>query len=108
MLNAGICMLDQALELAHREMEALGDEDYGLAVKLAEQRSEITSMAWRMLASGCDEGYRNRLLALSELQVQLAEKASQAQESLRADLQQARRQRQRIRGYHQAVGQALQ
>ena len=89
-------------------MAALEDGAYDRAVELAERRGEITSMAWHLLESGGADQYRNRLIELTRLQEHLTELAAQAQEVVRASLQRSRLEKQRMRGYHQAVGQALQ
>ena len=62
-MSQGLCLLDEALDLARQEMLALEDGAYDRAVVLA---------------------------------------------VIRASLQRSRREKQRMRGYHQAVGQALQ
>lgn len=104
----GICLLDQALDLAMQEMAALEDGAYEKAVELAEKRNEVTSMAWHMLESGSVEEYRGHLVELNRVQEHLTSLAIQARDSLRQDLQRSRRERQRMNGYHQSIGQALQ
>ena len=99
-MSQGLCLLDEALDLARQEMLALEDGAYDRAVELAERRNEVTSMAWHVLESGSTE--------LTRLQEHLADLAAKAQEVIRASLQRSRREKQRMRGYHQAVGQALQ
>lgn len=107
-MNQGLSLLDQALALARQEMSALEDGAYDKAVELAERRGELTGMAWQLLESDRVDQYRNRLVELTRLQEHLSELAAQAQDVVRASLQRSRLERQRIRGYHQAVGQALQ
>ena len=104
----GICLLDQALDLAMQEMIALEDGAYDTAVALAEKRNEITSMAWHMLDGDNVEECRGHLLELNRVQEHLTSLAIQAQDALRQELQRSRRERQRMHGYHQAIGQALQ
>ena len=104
----GICLLDQALDLAMQEMAALEDGAYEKAVELAEKRNEVTSMAWHMLENGSVEEYRGHLVELNRVQEHLTSLAVQARDALRQDLQRSRRERQRMCGYHQAIGQALQ
>ncbi|AMD90832.1 hypothetical protein [Desulfovibrio fairfieldensis] len=107
-MSQGLCLLDEALDLARQEMLALEDGAYDRAVELAERRNEVTSMAWHVLESGSTDQYRNRLIELTRLQEHLADLAAKAQEVIRTSLQRSRREKQRMRGYHQAVGQALQ
>lgn len=104
----GAFLLDQALDLARQEMAALEDGAYDKAVKLAERRNEVTSMAWHLLESGSADEYRNRLIELTQLQEHLTDLATSVRDRVRQSLQRSRRERQRMQGYHQAVGQALQ
>ncbi|WP_298031135.1 hypothetical protein [uncultured Desulfovibrio sp.] len=107
-MGQGLSLLDQALDLARQEMAALEDRAYDKAVELAERRGEVTSMAWHLLESGGADQYRNRLIELTRIQEHLSELAVQARDVVRASLQHSRMEKQRMRGYHQAVGQALQ
>ena len=107
-MGQGLSLLDQALDLARQEMAALEDGAYDRAVELAERRGELTGMAWQLLESDGVDQYRKRLIELTRLQEHLTELAAQAQEVVRASLQRSRLEKQRMRGYHQAVGQALQ
>ena len=104
----GICLLDQALDLAMQEMTALEDGAYDKAVALAEKRNEITSMAWHMLDGDNVEECRGHLLELNRVQEHLTSLATRARDTLRQELQRSRLERQRMHGYHQALGQALQ
>ena len=75
----GIALLDEALELARQE-----------------------------LARETMDEYRSRLLEQARLQEQLSDIAARARNDVRQSLNHARREQRRIRGYHQAVGHALQ
>ena len=66
-MSQGLCLLDEALDLARQEMLALEDGAYDRAVELAERRNEVTSMAWHVLESGSTDQYRNRLIELTRL-----------------------------------------
>ena len=90
-MSQGLCLLDEALDLARQEMLALEDGAYDRAVELAERRNEVTSMAWHVLESGSTDQYRNRLIELTRLQEHLADLAAKAQEVIRASLQRSRR-----------------
>ena len=104
----GICLLDQALDLAMQEMTALEDGAYDKAVALAEKRNEITSMAWHMLEDSQAEQYKTHLVELARMQEHLTELATKAHSQIRSQLQRTRLESRRMRGYHRAVGQALQ
>ncbi|MDY0204689.1 MAG: hypothetical protein RBR49_11280 [Desulfovibrio desulfuricans] len=104
----GLSLLDQALDLARQEMNALEDGAYDKAVILAEKRNEVTSMAWYMLEDGRGEEYRGHLVELARVQEHLTGLATRARDALRQDLQRSRLERQRMNGYQQSIGQALQ
>lgn len=101
-------MLDKAVEIAHREMAALEMGNYDEAVKLADRRGEIISQAWSELETDATDQYRRRLVDLTRLQEHLTALASAARDVAREGLQRSRREKQRMRGYHQSIGQALQ
>ena len=107
-MSQGVCLLDEALSLARQEMVALEDGAYDKAVELAERRGEVTSMAWHMLDDSQAEEYRTHLIELARVQDQLTELATKAHSDIRAQLQRSRLESRRMRGYHRAVGQALQ
>ena len=107
-MSQGVCLLDEALNLARQEMAALEDGAYDKAVELAERRGEVTSMAWHMLDDSQADEYRAHLIELARVQDQLTELATKAHGEIRAQLQRSRLEGRRMRGYHRAVGQALQ
>ena len=90
------------------EMAALEDGAYDKAVELAERRGEVTSMAWHMLEDSQADQYRTHLMELARMQEQLTELATKAHSEIRSQLQRSRLEGRRMRGYHRAVGQALQ
>ena len=98
-MNQGVCLLDEALNLARLEMAALEDGAYDRAVELAERRGEEDSQA---------DQYRTPLIELARVQDQLTELATRAHSEIRSQLQRSRLESRRMRGYHRAVGQALQ
>ena len=107
-MNQGVCLLDEALNLARLEMAALEDGAYDRAVELAERRGEVTSLAWPMLEDSQADQYRTHLIELARVQDQLTELATRAHSEIRSQLQRSRLESRRMRGYHRAVGQALQ
>ncbi len=104
----GIALLDEALELARQERAALENANYEEAIELAGRRGELTGLAWSLLARETMDEYRSRLLEQARLQEQLSDIAARARNDVRQSLNHARREQRRIRGYHQAVGHALQ
>lgn len=104
----GIALLDEALALASQERLALESANYEEAIDLAGRRGELTSLAWNMLDGDAPEEYRERLIEQGRIQEELSGLASQARAEVRQRLNQSRHEQRRIRGYHQAVGHALQ
>lgn len=104
----GIALLDEALALARQERAALENANYEEAIELAGRRGELTDMAWSMLDEGAAEDYRSRLAEQARLQEELTGMAGRARDEVRRSLNQSRQQHRRMRGYHQAVGYALQ
>ena len=107
-MSQGVHLLDMAVEIAHREMAALEAGAYDEAVRLADRRGEIISQAWSALETDATDQYRARLVNLTRLQERLTALAGAARDVTREGLQRARREKQRIRGYHRAIGQAIQ
>ena len=107
-MNQGLCLLDQALDLARQEMIALDDGAYDRAVELAEQRSELVSMAWNFLEMDTTLSYREKLVELTRFQEQLTFKATEAHNAIRESLHKSRLERNRMNGYHQSISYALQ
>ena len=104
----GIALLDEALALARQERAALENADYEEAIELAGRRGELTDMAWSMLEPDAAEDYRSRLAEQARLQEELTGMAGRARDEVRRSLNHSRQEQRRIRGYHQAVGYALQ
>lgn len=104
----GIALLDEALALASQERLALESANYEEAIDLAGRRGELTSMAWSLLDEDAAEEYHIRLAEQARLQEELNDMAAQARDDVRQRLNQSRCEQRRIRGYHQAVGHALQ
>lgn len=107
-MSCAIDLLDEALDLARKEKSALEDGEYDEAMGFAEKRGELTGMAWNLFEPSISEHYQKRLLELSNIQKQLTELATRARDAIRQKLVSSRKEKRRIRGYHLAVGQALQ
>lgn len=107
-MSQGLDLLDEALNLARREKEALETGEYETAISLAEKRGALTDMAWDVMKSSEKNEYRGRLLELSGMQKQLKNMATRARDTVRERLSRSRREKKRINGYHMAVGHALQ
>lgn len=103
----GTNLLDEALGLARQEMTALDGGSYELAAELASKRFDLTSMAWNLYEPARREAYQERMSELASFQTRLTRKATIARNEIRSSLQRSRREKVRLHGYQQAVGQAL-
>ena len=104
----GVELLDEAIDLARQEKQALEDGEYDDAIQLAEKRVELTGMAWNLLDAASRESFKKRLQVLSDFQKQLIELASKARLAIRNKMNQSKQERRRMNAYSMAVGQALQ
>ena len=107
-MSEGMCLLNEALDLARQEATALEDGAYARAVELAERRNAVTGLAWKSFDSSESEQYKSYLTELARMQHYLTGLATRAYNDIRAHLQRARLERRRMQGYHKTVGQALQ
>lgn len=104
----GVELLDEAIDLARQEKQALEDGEYDDAIQLAEKRVELTGMAWNLLDVASRESFKKRLQILSDFQKQLTELASKARLAIRNKMNRSKQERRRMNAYSMAVGQALQ
>ncbi len=107
-LNRGTALLDDALDLARQEMNALDDGRYEDAVDLATKRSHMTATAWQCYEPDQREDYRVRIIKLNDFQKSLTATAQRLYNEVRASLSRSRSEKRRMHGYRMAVGQALQ
>lgn len=107
-MSEALKFLDGALDLARREKTALEAGEYAEAIELAEERGKLSGLAWNAFKIEDGPAYRGRLLELTGLQNQLAQIAAKARDGVRTALNRSRMEKKRIKGYHLAVGQALQ
>ncbi|MBQ7738173.1 MAG: hypothetical protein IJT59_00770 [Desulfovibrionaceae bacterium] len=107
MLNQGLVMLNQALEIAKLEQKAMENEDYEDAISLSVERGRITKEAWDFFENDIRDEYRERLLELNAIHSHLKSLALDAHAKVQASLAQSKRERVRMRGYQSAISHAL-
>lgn len=106
---AGTCatdLLDEALQVGARELDALRAGDVDLASELCAQRADLMERGWARRENDCGE-LRSRLLALRDLQERLFAEGRALKQQIRDQLNQSKAQMRRMRGYGQAVSQAM-
>lgn len=104
----GIELLDEAINLAHQEKQALEDGEYENAIALAEKRGTLTGMAWNLLDAASRESFKKRLQILGDFQKQLTDMAQRAQTAVRNRMNESKQQKRRMNAYSMAVSHALQ
>lgn len=107
-MSQGLALLDEAMQLAHQEKDALEGGEYDEAIQIAEKRGKLTGMAWNFLTHADHEPYRRRLLELADLQKQLTALALKAHDAVRSRMNQSKMEKRRMAGYSKAVSLALQ
>lgn len=107
-MSQALALLEEALDMARQEKNALECGAYDEAIELAQKRGCITGQAWNLVQPGDRAAYEQGLRELLNLQGQLAKIAARAKDAIRERLNRSRQEKRRIQGYHLAVGQALQ
>lgn len=99
-------LFDEALRIGARELDALRAGDVDLASELCEQRAALMEQGWARRENDLGE-VRSRLIALRDLQEQLFAEGSALKQEIKDRLNQSKQQMRRMRGYGQAVSQAM-
>lgn len=107
-MSQGITLLDEALQLARQEKDALETGNYAEAIDMAAKRGQLTSMACNLMVTGEKEPFRIRLLELSKLQKQLTGMATRAHDVVRQKMNRSKQEKRRMHSYQMAIGHALQ
>lgn len=96
-----LTLLDQALDVGHKELDSIAAGDVDAVSDLAKQRSELVEQAWTQ--KDCEPVDVNVLLTklrrLRTLQGQLTSEAKRLHASLRDDLLRVKRESHRMQGY---------
>lgn len=98
-----LSLLDMALQLGERELGALAAGDVEAAESASRERAELVEMAWSRRDPSALNDLRDKLQRLQCLQGRLTEEARRLHENIRSQLQQSRRESQRLSGYRQAT-----
>lgn len=106
-MNAGIELLEKALELGYLELEALDSGQVDTASELSARREEAISMAWQQQGTVICKEYGVKLMELQALQVRLTQKATELKQQLAAALNRSQKESRRLAGYRKVVGYAL-
>ncbi len=99
-------LLDEALRVGAKELDALRDGDVDLASELCARRVALTEQGWGKREDDFGE-VRSRLLALRDLQEHLFEEGHRLKQQIQEQLNQSKRHMRCMRGYGLSVSQAL-
>jgi hypothetical protein len=94
--------LDHALELLASEMEALREEDFEKARKLAFERGEALRKGCEPAGADKSEAILRRLERINTMHGRLISETQNIRERVREDLLRLRSERQRLNGYKEA------
>jgi hypothetical protein len=106
-MGQGVQMLEKAIDIAYQEMAALESGAYDDACRWADKRDKLMDKAWGLLNRDAGDQYMPYLLNLTRLQERLTTMATEAKSKVTGGLLRSRDERRRMRGYRQAVSQAL-
>lgn len=106
-MNAGIALLEKALNLGTLELEALDRGQVERASELSMLREEAISMAWQQQGPTISAEYGTKLMELQQLQVQLSAAAVRLKQQIAAALNNSQKEGRRLAGYRKVVGYAL-
>lgn len=102
-MTDSLALLDEALSLGERELGALTSGDVDTADFNASERERLLEQAWTHRDPDRLDALREKLIRLQCLQGRLTEEAKRLHAQLRTQLQDNRREVQRLRGYGRAV-----
>lgn len=99
-------LLDEALRIGAKELDALKVEDVDQATILCEKRSKLIEAGWAKRREDGEE-LCSRLLALRSLQESLIEEGRNLKQKIQDRLNSSKKQKCRMHGYGLSVKQAL-
>lgn len=107
-MHASLRLLEDALEIAKRELRALDAEDEALLHELCEQRTAIMDKAWAG-REGCDPLLLSKaLLSIQSVQRSLTVLARSRSRELSDILKDSRQESRRVNGYRRVTTQGEQ
>ena len=99
-----LTLLDEALRIGERELEALKSGDMDVADEAAVERGRLISKAWDVRTVDIEDELRVKLLQMQKMQVQLTEELKKLHSSLRSQLLASKKKSSGFKGYYKAAG----
>ena len=94
-------LLEQALDIGEVELQYLSSGQVDGVEELSERRFSLMDEAWECQSPDCLDEFREKFLAMQELQHRLSEAAVSLHEILRDELKKNRQESTRRHGYQQ-------
>ena len=94
-------LLEQALDIGEVELQYLSSGQVDGVEELSERRFSLMDEAWECQSPDCLDEFREKFLAMQELQHRLSEAAVRLHEILRDELKKNRQESTRRHGYQQ-------
>ncbi|MCG8530885.1 MAG: hypothetical protein MI749_09495 [Desulfovibrionales bacterium] len=97
-----LTLLDEALRIGGRELEALRSGDMDVAEEAAEERGRLIAEALEHRTGDIEGELRTKLVQMQGVQVQLTDELKKLHSSLKSQLLATRQKSARCKGYQQA------
>ena len=94
-------LIEQALDIGELELQYLAAGQVDGVEELSARRFSLLDEAWERQSEDCLDEFREKFLAMQDLQVRLSEAAVRLHEVLRDELKKNRRENTRQHGYQQ-------
>ncbi len=106
-MHVSIKYLDEALDVSRQELIALRRGDVDAATQLSKKRTELMQLAWDTREDCVRLVYKEKLLLLRQLQVELIKLVNAGQGGVKKDLLRSKQEGRRLAGYKQAMQHAM-
>ena len=99
-----LTLLDKALRIGEKELEALKQGDMDVAGEAATEREHLISEAWEFRSGVDRDELQQKLITMQSVQAQLTDELKQLHASLKSQLVESKKKSAGYRGYSQASG----
>lgn len=98
-----LTLLDEALRIGERELEALKNGDMDVADEAAVERERLISEAWAIRTGDIEGELRKKLLKMQNVQLLLTDELKKLHASLKSQLIASKKKSSGYRGYQKSV-----
>ena len=100
-MHACLELLEQALDIGELELQYLTAGQVDGVEELSQRRFNLLDEAWERQSADCLDEFRDKFMAMQDLQVRLSDAAVRLHEVLRDELKKNRQENTRRHGYQQ-------